>query len=236
MFWMMKKFKKEAKVDRFKVSGAELCQHYTDLTPLSQVFSDIERELQLNKQVVCQFIVNGMALREEDEIKFSTLPLKDVTTLEYLTEKTQDLVESVLGGWIEALPELIEKTDKLSVKIRTQGVTTHLRDIRDLIDNCQFLISSIISLKSILGDSVVASVSKWDEAEQWTEKTLAEALQAFEKKDFALLADVVDYDLNHGLLLWVGILKSVQAIFTGKPVDSNNATGSNSVDRQRISN
>lgn len=223
-------------MDRFKVSGQELCQHYTDLTPLSRVFSDIERELKENRQVVCQFIVNGVALREEDERQFSTVLLKDVTTLEYLTEKTQTLVEGVLSGWIDAIPELIEKSESLSDKIRHKGVQALLKDIRDLIDNCQFLISSIISLRSILGDSVIASVTKWDEAEVWTEKTLQEALTAFEKKDFAQLADVVDYDLNHGLQLWLGILKNVQNIITGKSPESAVQAGAHSVDRKRFSN
>jgi hypothetical protein len=222
-------------VDRYKVSGSELCQHYSDATTLSQVFSDIERELQENKQVVCQFIVNGMALREEDEAKFSRLQLKDVTTLEYLTEKTQTLVESVLNGWIEALPELIEKAEKLSARIRQQGIYSHLRDIRDLVDNCQFLISSIISLKGILGDTVMAGVTRWEEAENWTQKTLKEAIESIEKKDFAQLADVVDYDLNHGLQLWLGILKNVQTIYTGKSPEGPKA-GPDTVDRKRLSN
>jgi hypothetical protein len=223
-------------VDRYKVSGQELCQHYSEATTLSQVFSDIERELKANQQVVCQFIVNGMALREEDEMKFSTLRLNEVTTLEYLTEKTQTLVESVMNGWIEALPELIEKSEALSVKIRQQGITSHLRDIRDLVDNCQFLISSIISLKGILGDSIMAGITRWEEAEVQTQKTLKEAIEVIEKKDFAQLADVVDYDLNHGLQLWLGILKNVQTIYTGKPAEPAAKAGSNSVDRKRFSN
>lgn len=223
-------------MDRYKVSGEELCQHYSEITTLSQVFSDIERELGINKQVVCQFIVNGLALREEDELKFSTLTLKEVTTLEYLTEKTQTLVESVINGWIEALPELIDKAEGLSEKIRRTGMTSQLRDIRDLVDNCQFLISSIISLKGILGDSVMAAVPRWEEAEEQTQKTLKEAIESIEKKDFAQLADVVDYDLNHGLQLWLGILKNVQTIYTGKPADLGAKAGTDSVDRKRFSN
>jgi hypothetical protein len=223
-------------MDRFKVSGQELCQHYTEATLLSQVFGDIEHELKQNKQVVCQFIVNGMALREEDEEKFSTLPLKDITTLEYLTEKTQTLVDGVIDGWINALPELIDKTEKLSLKIRNHGIHNHLKDVRDLVDNCQFLISSIISLKNILGDAVIAAVPRWEEAENSTQKTLRQAIASFEKKDFAELADVVDYDLNHGLQLWLEILESVEAIYTGKPVVTRPRSGTRSVDRKRISN
>ncbi len=223
-------------MDRFKISGIELCQQYTEATPLSQIFSDIERDLKQESRVVCQFIVNGMALQESDEIKFSTLHLKDVTTLEYLSEKSNTLVDTVLEGWIKALPELIGKCERLSAEIRKKGVQHHLKDVRDLVDNCQFLISSIISLKTILGDAVIGAVPSWEKAETSTQNSLQQALNAFEKKDFAELADVVDYDLNHGLQLWLEILESVEAIYTGKPTIIRTRSGTRSVDRNRISN
>lgn len=223
-------------MDRFKISGEELCQQYEEATPLSKVFSDIENELKQDRRVVCQFIVNGMALQESDEIKFSSLHLKDVTTLEYLSEKTTQLVDEVLEGWIKALPELIGKCEKLSAEIRKKGIQHHLKDVRDLVDNCQFLISSIISLKYILGDAVIAAVPGWQKAETGTQNSLQQALTAFEKKDFAELADVVDYDLNHGLQMWLEILESVEAIYTGKPTVTHKRSGTRSVDRNRISN
>jgi hypothetical protein len=230
------KWKKVKQVDRFKVSGQELCQHYNETTTLSRVFNDIERELKANSQVVCQFIVNGLALKEDDEEKFLGIQLKDVTTLEYLAENTKTLVEGVLGGWGDALPELIQKADSLCGEIRKNGIQHKLRDVRDLVDNCQFLISSIISLKTILGDSVIASQPKWDQAETWTQATLVQALEAFEKKDFVLLADVVEYDLNHGLQLWLEILVSVESIYTGKPRNPRTKNSTHSVDRKRLSN
>ena len=223
-------------MDRFKVSGEELCQQYEEATPLSTVFLDIERQLKQANRVVCQFIVNGMALQESDEIKFSTLALKDITSLEYLSESSTALVDTVLEGWIQALPELIGKCEKLSAQIRKSGMQHHLKDVRDLVDNCQFLISSIISLKNILGDRVIASVPSWEKAETSTQNSLQQALNAFEKKDFAELADVVDYDLNHGLQLWLEILACVEVIYTGKPTVINLRSGTRSVDRKRISN
>lgn len=222
-------------MDRFKISGPELQQHYPEGTHLSSVFGDIERELRATNQVVCQFIVNGMALREEDESKFSALSLADVHTLEYLTENSNNLVEGVIDGWIQAIPELIEKCDQFSRDLRQRGIRNHMKDVRDLIDNCEFLITSIISLKSILGDQVLAGVKGWLEAETKTQKALVEALGAFEKKDFVHLADVVEYDLNHGLQMWAEILISVQAIYTGKPVSSP-STLSHPLDRTEFSN
>ncbi len=223
-------------MDRFKISGEELCQHYEEATPLSKIFSDIEKELKRESRVVCQFIINGMALQESDEVKFSNLHLKDVTSLEYLSEKTTSLVDEVLEGWIKALPDLIGKCEKLSAEIRKTGIQHHLKDVRDLVDNCQFLISSIISLKNILGDAVIAAVPGWEKAETGTQSSLQQAVAAFEKKDFAELADVVDYDLNHGLQMWLEILESVEAIYTGKPTIVHPRSGSRTVDRKRISN
>jgi len=223
-------------VERYKVSGQELCQHYSESTPLSQVFGDIEKELKDNQQVVCQFIVNGIELREEDESKFSALTLKDVRSLEYLSEKTQTLIEGVIKGWIDALPEMMDKLDILSQQLRTLGPKHQMKGVGDMIDNCQFLISSSISLRSVLGDGLIAGIKNWEMAEAWTQESLSGALDAFEEKAFAILANVVDYDLNHGLNLWLEILEDVQAAYTGIPAEESRRRRRGPMDRRRLSN
>jgi hypothetical protein len=94
-------------MERYKVTGSELREFYKTETQLGRVFMDIERELKSNNQVVCQFIVNGMELKENDEQRFSAISLNEIETLEYLSEGSEVLVESVLNSWIDALPELI---------------------------------------------------------------------------------------------------------------------------------
>lgn len=227
-------------MERYKVSGQELRDFYQQETSLKKVFQDIENDLRSTNQVVCQYIVNGLDIAESDEEKFGTVSLKDVETLEYLTENSNDLLGSVLHSWVEALPELMENTEKLAKRMRAQGFSGLLRPIHDLVQNCEYLIDSVSSLKEILGDQfLVTCPIDWVKAEQESKRTVLEALTALENKDFVLLADVLEYDLNNVLQMWRSHLQILEKVIDGEHsgVDIHSSKpGSDLVDRKRIAN
>ncbi len=227
-------------MERFKVSGEELRNFYNGNVDLSRVFKDIENDLRSTNQVVCRYVINGLEISESDEKRFGTVTLEQVETLEYLTENSNDLMSSVLRGWIEALPELMQRTENLSKRMRAQGLSGLLKPIHDLVQNCEFLIDSVMSLKELMGDQfLVSSPVDWMKAENESKKTVLEALRALENKDFVLLADVLEYDLNNVLQMWFEHLqaleKSLNGEYTGPAVQSKQA-GSDTVGRKRFAN
>lgn len=228
-------------MERFKVSGEELRGFYNNpATPLEEVFMDIEVDLAVNNQVVCRYILNGMEISENDESKFAEVTLDQVETLEYLTENSRDLVGIVLRGWIEALPELQEKTEKLSQRMRTLGLSGLFKPIHDLVQNCEFLIDSVVTMKAMMGPQFVDGVPvDWAPAEQASKKTVTEALRALENKDFVLLADVLEYDLNNVLQMWSQHLKALERSLNGESAGAtinSDQNRSDSMGRKRIAN
>ncbi|XGC81389.1 hypothetical protein ACES2L_02680 [Bdellovibrio bacteriovorus] len=228
-------------MERFKVSGDDLRNFYQGNIELGQVFSDIESDLRSTNQVVCRYIVNGLEIAESEEAKFATVTLEQIETLEYLTENSRDLTSIVLKGWIEALPELIQNTENLAQRMRTQGFTGLLKSIHDLVSNCEYLIDSTVMIKSTMGDQfLVTSPVDWFKAEEESKRTVTEALQALENKDFVLLADVLEYDLNNVLQMWLDHLrmleKSLNGEYTGPNSIDTNQIRSNSMGGKRIAN
>lgn len=207
-------------MDRYKVSGQDLVDFYSPETCLSQVFGDIEMDLQAQGRVVCRYILNGMDLSESDEARFATTTLKDVQTLEYLAESKKDLVGQVLTAWQEAIPEMMINSEKLSQRMRFQGPKGVFKDLHDLIENTEFLISSVTALKTMVGKDICQSVSNWEKVETLSKSTVNEALNAVEKKDFVLLADILEYDLNTVLQSWAEVLQ-VLAVRTQGAANSN---------------
>lgn len=227
-------------MERFKVSGQDLRDFYRENIPLEKVFSDIEQDLRANNQVVCRYIINGLEIAEADEARFSSVTLDHVETLEYLAENSRDLTDLVLKGWIEALPELIERTESLAKRMRAQGLSGLLKPIHDLVQNCEFLIESTVMIKQVMGDQFIGGTPiNWARAEEESKKTVLEALRALENKDFVLLADVLEYDLNNVLQIWLDDLrvleKSLHGEYTGSHLDSAK-TGSDSLGRRRLAN
>ncbi|KYG69447.1 hypothetical protein AZI87_09710 [Bdellovibrio bacteriovorus] len=227
-------------MERFKVSGQELRDFYKENIVLGKVFTDIENDLRSTNQVVCRYIVNGLEINETEEARFATVPLEQIDTLEYLTENSRDLTSIVLKGWIDALPELIQSTENLAKRMRVQGLSGLLKPIHDLVQNCEFLIDSTMTVKEMMGDQfLVSSPVDWFKAEQASKNTVLQALRALENKDFVLLADVLEYDLNNVLQMWLDHLrvleKSLNGEYTGSHIHSEQ-TGSHPVDRKRLAN
>jgi hypothetical protein len=198
------------KMDRFKVDGDQLRLFYSAETQLQKVFSDIERDLQAEGKVVCQFVLNGLSLSESDESRFSKTLLQEVVTLEYLCENQNSLVETVISGWISALPEMIKATENFAMTLRENGMSGKLRDFHKLIENTEYLIGSVTTLKSMNEPVVLKYATSWVQAENSSLQTVRQALEAVNHKEIGLLADILEYDLNNSLQLWYSSLTAVQ--------------------------
>lgn len=227
-------------MERYKVSGEDLRNFYDANIALERVFSDIERDLRSTDQVVCRYILNGLEIAEFEEARFSTVTLDQVETLEYMTENTNDLTGMVLRGWIEAMPELMQATENLARQMRAQGLKGLLRSIHELVQNCEYLIDSTISIKSMMGDKILGTHSlSWTKTEEHSKKTVAEALRALENKDFIHLADVLEYDLNQMLHMWTEHLKSLEKALDGQQSGSSlqsEQVGSHPMGWKRVAN
>lgn len=203
-------------MDRFKITGDKLVNFYDNETKLMQVFKDIEMDLKATNQVVCQYIINGKEISESDEGQFHEMSLTEVKTLEYLSENIGELLIDVLEGWLDAFPEMIGHTEKISSQIRFDGVQKSFKNIQVLLENYEYLISSIISIKGLVGNSAAAGLSMLFEAEEKTKVTLSEAIVAIEKKDFVCLADIVEYELITSLQIWEKLLSDLLIVLKGE--------------------
>lgn len=217
---------------RFKVTGDDLRKHYPDETLLGQVFEDIEQELAADEKVVCRYILNGRELDEGDEVRLAETPLRLIETLEYLSEDRERLLTEVITGWLEALPELTEKIDGFAIDLRQGRARRIETGLTELVENCEFLVQSLWSIRGLLGDSAAAAIPSWRALEANTRRTLEEVISSLEKKDFVQLADLIEYDLNDALEHWRRLLLvfSEQA---GVVTDaSQSGSTSNRVDRK----
>ena len=193
-------------MNRTTISRTELNKEFPVETTLGEIFSRIESSLQQKGEIVCRFLVNGLTLTEEDEKKFSLFQLGEVDFIEIESETPKALLSAVLANWVDTLPGMIVKSDKLSQEIRLKGIENNMRDFVDLVDSCQFLVESLISLRSLCREFPFVSGDQWKANELTTAKAVAEALNVFERKDFVLLADIMEYDLGHCLQSWLDAL------------------------------
>jgi hypothetical protein len=189
-------------------------QNIRELAPtaikLGEVFSIIENEFQLRGEVVCQYVINGISVLESKEEKFSTMSVDEVKELEVLSQTPEKLIGLVVKNWIEKLPILTKSCDILVEGLRVHGFDGRMQKFVDLIDNCQLMVDSLISISSILKDNSIVISEEWENNELAISKAIGESLAAFEKRDFVQLVDVIEYEICHALQLWFETFKSLE--------------------------
>ncbi len=180
-----------------------------DLT-LGELFRHIEEDLKSVNEVVCQFKVNGLALDEKGEERLAAALISDVETLEVFSQKPSDILADVLLNWVKQIPALLQRNDELAGEIRFKGVEGQLKSLVELIDQCQLLVDSIISIDSVFPNLTAVKSDSWKQAQRQMAGAIGEALQAFQKKDFNWLADILEYDLGHSLQIWMENLEKMR--------------------------
>ena len=196
----------------------ELLARFGNEATLGHVFSEIENDLRKLDKVVCQFMVNGLVLDENAEKRLAGASLEEVETLAVKSETPIFLLEGILENWVKKLPELVQMADDLSLQIRLKGMDGQLKALVDLIDEAQLLVESIISIDMVFSQMPKVSSDSWKKAQKHMATGVGEALQAFEKKDFNTLADIIEYDLGHSFQTWKELLESLrQDVQKAKP-------------------
>jgi hypothetical protein len=196
-------------MDKIRISGVDLRDFYQPAQKLSQVFQEIENELAAKNQIICRLIVNAHVLNEAEESfesEFGNMPLEMVESFEYWTDHAKQLAPNIIRSWKKLLPELIANCDDLAARIRFDGAHEQMPRVERLVENCQYLVESLVLLRQSLGDTALAQYTDWAVAQEQMEHLLHEALVAIEKKDFQLLADVLEFDFAHNLGQWIKFL------------------------------
>ena len=191
-------------------SHKDLLNQFGNEANLGQVFQQIEKELQVRNEVVCQFKINGLALDEADEKRLAVVGLSEVEILEVKSQKPSSLLGEVLINWVQQIPGLIQQNDELANDIRFKGIEGQLKKFVDLVDGSQLLIDSIISINNVFPNLSLVKSESWLAAEKQTARTIGQALEAFQKKDFTQLADVLGYDMGHSLQTWMELLEGLK--------------------------
>lgn len=193
-------------MSQYRWTKQELAAQFAEAKVLGELFRQVEIELGKKNQVVCQFKINGLALTEETERRLKDGSVADIDLLEVKAETSTALMNGILENWCVEIPKMIDINDRLAQDFRFQGVEGRMKAFVSLIDSCQLLVDSVMTIDNLLVSTQTVQAETWKNTERNMATSIGEALQAFQKKDYTLLADVLEYDLGHSLQSWQELL------------------------------
>ena len=193
-----------------KLSSDEIGQSYFYCERLRDLILALEKEAQNRDRVVCQVRVNGLSLSESDEVRLGESEISSINEIEVETESIGELKKSSVQTVIQLAEALSDEVIRLADVYRGEfdrdpktGGDARSRFVA-VIKNTQTLTEALIVLKPILEESGASpSFSDcWRENENHMIATLHEMTEAFQTEDWALLADVLEYELSTTLDKW----------------------------------
>lgn len=192
----------------------DLGERFPNCRSMADLFRAVEKETEKSGRVVCQFRINGVNFTEADEKRIESYGMEDVRIVEVLVDTPENLLNSVILNWIEELPRMVTQADKIASSLREEGFDVHYTPMVRLIDSCQFLNESLVSIRTFTVVQEQMRPEDWTQCEKMMTKAVSETVEAFEKRDSNWMADVIEYDLANSLQRWSDILRDLYGCLT----------------------
>lgn len=189
-----------------RYTSSEIKSHFPQCLTVADLFRAVEKNAEHQGKVVCQFRINGVNFTEADEEKVAPAAVEEIQVVEILVDTPENLLNSVVENWVQELPRMVLQADDIATRLRDDGFQSPYTPLVRLVDSCQFLNDSVVSLRTFPAIHAVITLEVWDAAIQNMNKAVSETLTAFEKKDANWVADVIEYDLASSLQEWLEIL------------------------------
>ena len=206
--------KKEIAMQTQMFSNEELVKKYGGEAKFAEVISRLEKEIWQGGEVICEIHVNGNYVSEADEKVIAEQTINQVNSLEVLTRRQDELVAVTLRTAIDWMPKLKQDSLILAKSFRLQETREIHEHFIQLLEGCHWLAESLMLLKPIIFKIILEEPFRedWRRAETFLSAVAKEALGAFEKRDFVLISDILEYDLTSSLDAWRTLLTQQEQI------------------------
>lgn len=188
----------------------EIQKQFGECQSLKDLISRLEDEFQGRGEVICEIRVNGMVVHEKDESTFAQSAMEEIESLSIASERPGDLILSTLGSALDYVPRLHKACESTAELMRGSDSRLAQMNFTELLDGCQWLVDTVVYLRSA-ADSVgnpIKDQLAWRTAEGRFAIIVGDILAAFQKKDFVLVADLVEYDLFNHLEEWSNVIRN----------------------------
>jgi hypothetical protein len=182
----------------------EVEKQFAECMTLKEIIRRIETDFSLRGEVICEIRVNGMILDEGDETKFAESPRQEIQDIAIRSNKPADLINDALASAHAFLPELEDSCLKTAEMFRGSNLQESQNSFNTCLEGCQWLVDTLMHVRGAASGvgQPIHQPERWFEAEKVIARVIREMSEAYSKKDFVLVADLLEYELTGALIVW----------------------------------
>lgn len=191
-------------------NSEQLAAHFRECETIRDVISLLENEAASRGEVICEIRVNGQLLQEDDETRFANNPRSMIQQLSIRCDRPEHLIGQALRSALSFIPLLTQASTETARLFREGEVHRASENLNEALEGCQWFVETVHHARgaaSGVGNSV-SGPERWLEAEKFFSKVLRELTETFDRKDYVMTADVLEYELKGALEMWLPVLQN----------------------------
>ncbi len=192
----------------------DLVEMFGAHTRFGEIVENIEAELWKRGEVICEIYINSKCITQEDEERRKNDSVKEIKRLKVISFKHSELLKNSRDTIVELIPKMKTSAQTVADELRNKGEYSNFDFLVHLIDQCHWISESLYLLRPQLKrvEPNESFTQKWREAEKKLSVLAGHTLSSFQKRDYLLVSDLLQYELPNNLDLWDELLQSPEVM------------------------
>jgi hypothetical protein len=199
---MIKQFQTSSKFPEHSWSGDEIRNLYPDALSLSEVLLRVEKTVGEMGEVVCEYEINGVTLSEAEEQRFAQTSAREIQILCVRSQKPLKLLDDSIVGCLEYIDKILLTLEDASKLFRLGDVHGAHECHRKCISASEVFVEMITHYKIAYQSLKGGLPPSWSALEISMLSTLTGIFEEYGKKNYILVADLLEYDLSNIYSSW----------------------------------
>lgn len=187
----------------------DLIRNFPDSQNLGDVIKAVTNWNRFQGRVVCSITVNGVRLREYEEEKFSKTKLNEIQEVKVESETPQNLLDESLMSCREYIEKTAFAFDRIPELLRQNQISYALHYQEVAMEAFSVFYELITHIRVVYEMRVGTLPKVWEELEEKAPLLLSQVVEAYEKKDYQLAADILEYDVAQTFNTWRDELRRI---------------------------
>ena len=175
---------------------------------LQNVIAAVSKQFNGKGQVICEVRANELLLTEEEERKFSGTPLAQLNSLEIQAATPQELLDGALESCREYFEQMTKVFERVADQFRSEDTHKAQQSFQKAIKGADWFVQLLTHYKVVHENLRGPVAMSWKAAEFKLLSILNQVLDASERKDFVLLADLLEYEVINCFNQWQELLQN----------------------------
>ncbi len=180
----------------------------SSVSNMNELYEKLMVEFKTQGSFVTEIFLNGERLSEEDLQNKGDVPIKDIDKLELVIRTLQEITLNNINNAMDYLDKLIPGVNKASELFRTKNAEEANKFYVGCIDGLAWLQEVIDNVKIVLREELEKLDLGSSSIEDYQKQLLSltkEINDTQSKKDWVMLADLLEYELSPYLEEWKSI-------------------------------